>query len=77
MVENMGAMVVGLPMAGLVFPFPTFASTVLWSAGRLMHQLGYSSGYGYHGSGFGIATIATSTVEGLLMVVAAKGIMGY
>ena len=72
----MGAMVVGLPLAGSVFPFPTFMSTVLWSAGRLMHQLGYSSGYGHHGSGFGISAVATSAVEGLCMVVAAKGFTG-
>ena len=34
-------------LAGVVFPVPTFVTTLLFVAGRVGHQIGYSSsGYG-------------------------------
>ncbi|GMH46865.1 hypothetical protein TrRE_jg12912 [Triparma retinervis] len=73
MVENMGAMLLGVPLAGYVFPFPTFVSSLVWAVGRVWHQVGYASGYGSHGGGFMFATLATNAVEGMLLVVALRG----
>jgi len=69
MIENFGAFVAGLFMAGSVFPFPVFVLVCLFSAGRVMHQVGYTSGYGSHAAGFMCATLAATTVEGLCFTV--------
>jgi hypothetical protein len=72
MVENMGAVCAGLFAAGSVFPFPTFVTTCVFSLGRIMHQIGYTGGYGGHAPGFLLSLLASITVEGLCSVVAAK-----
>ena len=41
--------------------------------GRIVHQVGYSSGYGSHGAGFAIAALASGVLEGLLFLTAASG----
>jgi len=73
MIENFGAVLLGLPMAGNVFPFPTFCAAVAFCVGRVMHQVGYTTGYGAHGLGFMIAAFATVAIEGMLLMVALKG----
>jgi len=73
--ENMGFFVVGLYLAGTCFPAPTFVLACIFGLGRVVHQVGYSSekGYGNHGAGFALAQLATLILEGLLILVAAKG----
>mmetsp|Transcript_27181 Transcript_27181/g.108823 ORF Transcript_27181/g.108823 Transcript_27181/m.108823 type:complete len:131 (-) Transcript_27181:947-1339(-) len=70
MVENMGVLCAGLYMAAQVFPFPVFVTTCLFAAGRVMHSIGYTKGYGVHALGFLTSTTATATLEGLLAFVA-------
>lgn len=61
-------------LAGFAFPKATVALTGLFAAGRVMHQTGYSDGgYGSHALGFGLATLATGMLEGLVALVALKG----
>ena len=74
MVETFGVLVVGLALAGAVFPFPVFVLTCLFAVGRVMHQVGYTTGYGSHGLGFMVANmIALNALEGLCLLVALKG----
>jgi len=74
MVENMGLFVVALALAGAVFPFPVFVLTCMFAIGRVMHQVGYTTGYGGHGMGFMISNmIASNALEGLCLLVALKG----
>ncbi|KAK3275399.1 hypothetical protein CYMTET_16470 [Cymbomonas tetramitiformis] len=69
--ENMGGFLVGMVLAGFCFPFPVFVMTCTFAIGRIMHQIGYSNkGYGGHGAGFGIATLSTAGVEGLILLTA-------
>jgi len=72
MVENFGAFVAGMFMVGTVFPFPTFVLACIFCIGRVLHQVGYATGYGSHGKGFLLAFIAQSTMDGLAMVVWCK-----
>jgi len=74
MVENMGGILAGLLMCGMVFPFPTFVIACLWSLGRIAHQFGYTTGYGSHGAGFAMSTIASVTLSGLCLIVFLKGV---
>jgi len=74
MVENFGLFVVALALAGPVFPFPVFVLTCMFAVGRVMHQVGYTTGYGGHGLGFMISQIiASNAMEGLCLLVALKG----
>lgn len=73
MIETFGVVLLGLPMAGSVFPFPTFCAAIAFCLGRVMHQVGYSTGYGAHGLGFLISSLGTVAIEGMLLIVALKG----
>ena len=73
MVENFAVVLAGLFAAGQIFPFPVFVCVCVFAAGRSLHQIGYTSGYGGHGAGFAISTLATVTIEGLCTLVALKG----
>merc|ERR1712106_307048 len=46
MVENFGAFLMGTGFAGSVFPKSTFVLVCLFSLGRVLHQVGYTTGYG-------------------------------
>jgi len=70
MVENFGSVLVGLCLSGTIFPFPTFVSAVSFSLGRMIHQIGYTFGYGGHALGFVLATLGSASIEGMLSVVA-------
>lgn len=75
LVENMATFCVGIALASQAFPFPTFVLTLLFGLGRILHQTGYSSGgYGQHGKGFLLSTIATNAVDGLLLLTGLKGL---
>lgn len=73
MIENAGSVVAGLLLAGGVFPFPTFVCACAFSVGRVMHQTGYSGGYGKHGMGFMVSTLGTVALEGLVILIALAG----
>ena len=72
-VETSSPVLVCLILAGYVFPFPAFVCIAIFCAGRILHQVGYATGYGGHGAGFGIATLASCTLEGLVILVALAG----
>lgn len=74
MIENIGSFLAGLVLAGGVFPFPTFVLACAFGAGRVMHQVGYSSGYGKHGAGFMVSMLASITLEGLSALVLLAGL---
>jgi len=72
-VENSIPMALFIPLCGAVFPFPTFLLTALFGFGRIMHQIGYASiGYGGHGIGFAIASLAKATMQMLCVLAADK-----
>lgn len=73
MIENFAVVVAGIFAASQVFPFPTFIVTCLFSIGRVAHLVGYTYGYGKHAPGFALSTTATSTIEGMLALIALKG----
>ena len=73
MIENISAVLVNLILAGYVFPFPTFVCIGVFCLGRIVHQVGYTSGYGGHGTGFALATLSSTTLEGLSILVALYG----
>jgi len=73
MIENFGSVLAGLMLAGSVFPFPVFLCSCTFALGRVLHQVGYTSGYGGHGAGFMVSTLATLTIEGLVILVALAG----
>ena len=73
MVENFAVVVAGIALVGNVFPFPTFVFTCLFGAGRVLHQIGYTKGYGSHGIGFMLHKIASAGIEGLALIIALRG----
>ena len=73
MIENFGSVLSGLMLAGSVFPFPTFVCATAFGVGRVVHQVGYSGGYGKHGAGFLISMLATLALEGLVILVGLYG----
>lgn len=73
MIENFGAFLAGMVLAGQVFPFPVFCLVCLFCLGRILHQSGYTSGYGSHGVGFLFSIVlAGSTMEGLCFLIYLK-----
>ncbi|CAK4683981.1 unnamed protein product [Aphanomyces euteiches] len=74
MIENYGALVAGLALASQVFAFPVFVAVCIFSVGRILHQVGYTSGYGGHGLGFGVSMFAIATIEGFLLFIGLKGL---
>jgi hypothetical protein len=74
MVENFGSVVASIGLLSGVFPRPTFALVCLFAVGRVLHQVGYTTGYGSHGLGFVLSNmLAASTMEGLCLIVGLKG----
>ena len=68
-VENALPVFLCVPLAGYCFPLPTFVLTVVFSIGRILHQVAYSnSGYGAHALGFIIALLSAVVLEGLVLV---------
>ncbi|KAF0699054.1 Aste57867_10368 [Aphanomyces stellatus] len=74
MIENYGVVVAGLFLASTVFAFPAFVLVCVFAVGRIVHQVGYTTGYGGHGGGFALALLATITLEGLLAFLGLKGL---
>jgi hypothetical protein len=67
--------VIGVALAGSLFPLPVFGLTVLFALGRVAHQIGYSSqkGYGALGLCFMAASLATEGMGGLMLLAGLKG----
>ena len=58
---------------GQIAPKPVFYLVAAWSAGRVMHQLGYVHGYGKHAPGFMLTTFSALALEGICALVALEG----
>lgn len=72
--ENALPQVLCMLLAGQVFPFPTFVLTVVFAVGRILHQMGYSKGYGGHAVGFALSWLATSFLEMLVLFAALRSL---
>ena len=67
-IENLAPFLLGMPLCAFVFPAASFVLTCVFAIGRIAHQVCYArSGYGAHGAGFGVAILATSILDGLLL----------
>ena len=69
MVETSGAFFAAVGPVGWLFPRQTFGAVLLFCAGRILHQKGYTQGYGQHGLGFVLSLLGTLLVEGLALLV--------
>jgi len=77
MVENSGGFFAAIGPVGYLFPKQTFAATLSFCFGRILHQKGYTSGYGSHAPGFVLHLLSLLTVEGLALLafLKAQGIL--
>lgn len=75
MIENALSVVAGLQLTSSIAPFPTFVLVASFALGRVLHQVGYTGGYGKHAPGFMISTLATQTIDGIVFLVAIRGIL--
>lgn len=71
--ENVAGICCGMVLAGFCFPFPVLVCVCIFSAGRVIHQIGYTSGYGPHAAGFMLGMISGSAIDGMNLLVALKG----
>jgi uncharacterized membrane protein YecN with MAPEG domain len=73
-IETVGGMILCIGLNSFVFAFPSFICTIIFAIGRMLHMSGYAKGgHGSHGIGFGLSTIATEVMTGMLLLVALKG----
>jgi hypothetical protein len=73
MIENTGGFFAAIGPVGYVFPKQTCALVVVFCSARILHQRGYSSGYGGQAAGFILSTLPSITMEGLALTVFLKG----
>lgn len=73
MIENSGAFFAMIGPVGFVFPKQTCALVAFFCAGRVIHQKGYSKGYGKHALGFILSVLSITTMEGLALIAFLKG----
>mmetsp|Transcript_106897 Transcript_106897/g.212274 ORF Transcript_106897/g.212274 Transcript_106897/m.212274 type:complete len:225 (-) Transcript_106897:77-751(-) len=70
MVENFGLLLMATYMCGKVFPVAALIVVLIFCIGRIMHQIGYTKGYGSHGVGFLLSNVVASPLmEGLCFVI--------
>uniref|UniRef100_A0A0G4G5V4 Uncharacterized protein n=1 Tax=Chromera velia CCMP2878 TaxID=1169474 RepID=A0A0G4G5V4_9ALVE len=74
MIENFAVILAGLFLVSQVFPFPVFVCTCVFGLGRILHQVGYTTGYGGHALGFMLSFITCQIIEGMCILVALKGL---
>lgn len=74
MVEFSGGFFAGIGPVGWLFPKQTLGLIVFFSAGRILHQKGYSRGYGGHMIGFAMSILSVLTLEGLALIAFLKGV---
>lgn len=72
MVETFGGFLAIIGPVGYVFPKQTFGAVCVFSLGRILHQKGYSNGYGGHAAGFLLAKLSSLTLEGLALIIFLK-----
>ena len=71
--ENSLPLAISLPVAGFLYPFPTFVLLCVFCVGCLVYQAGYANrGFGGHLPGFMIRLISTNMVTGLLIIAYTK-----
>jgi len=73
MVENSGAFFATIGPVGFVFPKQACGIVAVFCVGRIVHQKGYSQGYGKHGMGFVMSLLSIVTLEGLALITFLKG----
>ena len=74
--ENSTPVILSIIMCGFVYAMPTMVLTIIFTIGRMLHQIGYSiKGYGGHGLGFLLAAVSTEILNGLLITVAVKSFL--
>ncbi|OLP83802.1 hypothetical protein AK812_SmicGene35390 [Symbiodinium microadriaticum] len=70
--ENSIGVVFCILLSGYVYTFPVFILTILFSLGRVIHQVGYASGYGSHAPGFMLHMVGSVSVEMLALLAGIK-----
>lgn len=70
--ENSMGIAIGITLNSYVFPLPTFIITCIFVIGRIVYQVGYTTGYGKHAIGFVIASLCENTLKGLLLIIGFK-----
>mmetsp|Transcript_31213 Transcript_31213/g.58601 ORF Transcript_31213/g.58601 Transcript_31213/m.58601 type:complete len:219 (-) Transcript_31213:55-711(-) len=74
-IENSLGVLLTIALSGFVYTFPTFIFTIIFSLGRIIHQLGYASGgYGKHAPGFMLHMISSMSLEMLVLLAAVKSL---
>ena len=67
--ENMAGFLVTFYLDSQIWPVATFVITLLYVAGRILHQVGYANkGYGGHGAGFGVAVLTQAILSGFCLL---------
>mmetsp|Transcript_15846 Transcript_15846/g.18238 ORF Transcript_15846/g.18238 Transcript_15846/m.18238 type:complete len:221 (-) Transcript_15846:14-676(-) len=75
MVENFGAFLIGTVLVGDVFPKSVFVLVCIFSLGRVLHQVGYTTRYGGHAAGFLLSIVlANSMMEGFCLLIFLDGV---
>lgn len=72
MVETSMPFAATMFLSSTLFPFPTFALVCAFALGRVLHQSGYTTGYGSHVLGFGLSHVSSSIMEGLVTLTALR-----
>ena len=76
-VENGMPLLLLFPLCGYVYPVPTFIYGCIYMVGKIAYTVGYTKGgYGKHGIGFMLESLAKFTLNGLVFVAAIKA-FGY
>jgi hypothetical protein len=73
-VETSAPVVASIALVSQIVPFTGFVLTSVYALGRVLHQIGYASGYGVHAPGFILSTVSTEILGGLMLLTALKGL---
>lgn len=65
-IENSGVFLVSVFPAGIILPLQTFILTIVYCLARIVHQIGYVSGYGSHEVGFALFLCSNGMIEGIV-----------
>lgn len=72
-VESSLGFVMSFTLAAYVFPKESLAVMATFCVGRIMHQIGYTTGYGSHGVGFSLSNLLSgATIDGMNLFVVGK-----
>mmetsp|Transcript_13254 Transcript_13254/g.30155 ORF Transcript_13254/g.30155 Transcript_13254/m.30155 type:complete len:237 (-) Transcript_13254:84-794(-) len=74
MIENAPGWLVNFCAASCVFPFPCLITAAVIAVGRILHQVGYTKGYGTHAPGFMLSVFGAEAMSGMALLVFLKGI---